>query len=84
MERWKEKEDRKFLRAGTIAAAQMNAIAAVDSFLGAKHRQVFTASDFFNLPKPETPKINKFALAKSFFGTHNANVKKFERKKRSA
>ena len=79
MEQWQEKENRKFLRAGTIAAAALNPYRDAKS-----HPDAFTAADFFNLPRPEKPKINKAAIAASFFGVHNANIKRLERKMRSA
>jgi hypothetical protein len=84
MDRWEEKENRRFLRAGTIAAAALNATAIVDQFLGAKRHDFFTANSFFKLPQPPQPKKNLVAAAEKFFGVVNLRNKRRERAKRSA
>lgn len=83
MQRWKENENRKYLRAGTIAAAALNPYRSKD------HPDPFTAFDFFNIPRPPRPRLTKeqlIARAESFFSWHNSNVVKLEgrKKKRSA
>jgi len=85
MDRWEEKENRRFLRAGTIAAAALNATAIVDQFLGAKRHDFFTANSFFKLPHPPAPKKNLLANAQKFFGVVNLQHKRRQqRAKRSA
>lgn len=80
MERWEEKENREFLRAGTIAAA------ALSPYVDHKqHPYPLTAHDFFNLPKPPAPKPTPNELAaraEAIFGAYNKRVLRLERKAR--
>lgn len=79
MDRWETRENRKFLRAGTIAAAALNP--HIDH---KKRRQPLTASDFFNLPKPPPKRLTKaelLARAESFFSGHNKAVASFAARK---
>lgn len=86
MDRWEEKENREFLRAGTIAAAALNPWRGEDR----KHRP-YTAHDFFNIPRPELPKPKLTpaqikANAERVFSIVNARAARLEgrgRKKRA-
>jgi hypothetical protein len=76
MERWQERENREFLRAGTIAAAAVNPHR--DS---RRHPEAYTAVDFFDLPRPARPKPTAAEIAQNadrVFSFHN------EREKRAA
>lgn len=89
MDRWQEKENREFLRAGTIAAASLNPYRDSKS-----HPEPFTAYDIFALPRPPAPPRPKLSKAEviarldPIFKARNARLKKLEdkmaRKKRSA
>jgi len=82
MQRWKENENRNYLRAGTIAAAALN------PYRSKERSEPFTAFDFFNLPRPPKPRLTReelIARADRFFSEHNSNFIKLEgrKKKRS-
>lgn len=82
MDRWEEKENREFLRAGTIAAAVLNPWRGDDR----KHRP-YTAYDFFHIPRPEIskPKLTPAQIkanAERVFSLHNARVRRLERGKK--
>lgn len=85
MERWEEREQREYLRAGTIAAA------AINPYRDTKHRpEPFTAFDFFNIPRPKRKqqrptKAELLGKAETFFGGYNDAVQRAEaRKKRKS
>ncbi len=78
MDRWTEKENREFLRAGTVAAAALNPYRKA-------HSKAITAADIFNLPKPPPQKPTKkqlIANADKVFSIVNARALKLARKKK--
>lgn len=80
MDRWQEKENREFLRAGTIAAASLNPHLK-------QHSQALSAYDIFNIPRPPEPKASKkqlIANAERVFSIINARAKKTEKKRRAS
>lgn len=80
IEQWQNKENREFLRAGTIAAAALN-----PHLDRKRHPQALTAHDFFHLPRPPEPKPTPAQLkenASRIFGIHNARVRRLERGKK--
>lgn len=86
MARWEDRENRKFLRAGTIAAAALNP--HIDR---KRHPQPLTAYDFFHIPPPPKPKPTKKQLivnADRVFGfvnrVHRRNEARRDRLKESA
>lgn len=82
MDRWEEKENRKFLRAGTIAAAALNP--HIDH---KRHPVPLTAYDFFNLPRPPAPKPTPAQLkahAAAAFGEHNKRVARLQRRQKKS
>lgn len=79
MERWEEKEQREFLRQGTVAAAVYNVAAA---FGGA--RKSYTAHDIFDIPRPKPDLRANLANAELMLRTINAAHQRKEAKKRRA
>ncbi len=81
MDRWTEKENREFLRAGTVAAAALNPYRKA-------HSKAITAADIFNLgqviPKPIPTKKQLIANADKVFSIVNARALKLARKKKKA
>jgi len=78
MDRWQEKENREFLRAGTIAAAALNPYRK-------SHSKAITAADIFNLPKPPKLPLTKrqlIANADKVFSIVNARARKQAQKKK--
>lgn len=79
MERWEEKENREYLRAGTIAAAAANPYRGKD-----RQNRPLTAHDFFNLPRPEPREPSakeRAARMDEFFRVHNAKFVRIRDKK---
>lgn len=79
MDRWEEKENRRFVRAGAIACAALN------PHIDHKKTKALQPWDIFpHLPKPRSAEPDKFKAAVSFFNLHNEKARRLEAKKRKA
>lgn len=80
MDRWEEKENRKFVRAGAIATAATNG----PHFMSEDKKPIRIWDVFPHLPKPRSAEPDKYKAAVGFFNAHNAKVAKLEGRKRKA